>query len=137
MPIPKETEDSKSVSRERAALLLSLGALIVGSVGYFTLQRDAWIFYFFAHLGALGVMGLFGCAAGALARNKQRSYGIAFSLGFLVPIVSGAVAVLIFLWGVNGNLYCGGSVSLLVAVPIVVFYLLARKKTPPQTEYAG
>jgi len=137
MRYPKERGGSKAVSIEKTVLLLSLSSLVVGSVGYFSLQRDLWIFYFFAHLGALGVMGLFGSAAGILARKKLRSYWTAFWLGFLLPIISGIVAVLLFLWVVNGHLYCGGSVSLLVAVPVVIFYLLAKKKTPPQTGYAG
>ena len=137
MQYPNEKEDSKAVSGEKAIPLLSLGSLIVGSVGYFSLQSDLWIFYFFAHLGALGIMGLFGGAAGSLARKKHRSYWQAFSLGFLLPIISGIVAVLIFLLVVSGRLHCGGSVSLVVAIVTVIFYLLAKKKTPPEAGHAG
>ena len=136
------SDSSQKLSGERVVyekriLLVSLGFLIVGSIGYFSLSRELWTFYLCAHLSALGVMGLCGAAAGVLARKKRRSFWTAFSLGSLLPIISGIVAVLIFWLGEEGNLYCGGSVSLLIAVLVIVFYLLAKKKTPPQSEYAG
>ncbi len=132
MQDPEEKGDREAVSLEKRILLLSLGFLIVGSVGYFSLHREVWIFYVFAHLGALGVMGLFGSVAGILARKKHRGYWTAFSLGSVLPIISGIVAVFIFLLGEESRLYCGGSVSLVVAVLMIVFYLLPKKKTTPQ-----
>jgi hypothetical protein len=108
--------------------LVSLGLLAVGSLGYFVVSRDILIFYFFAHLGALGVMGLFGSAVGYLAQRKSRSFWRAFGLGTILPIISGLVAVLIFLWGVNDQLYCGGSVSLVIGVFMIGFYLLIGKR---------
>ena len=111
------------------ALLISLGILIIGAVGYFSLSRDSWAFYAFAHLGALGVMGIFGSIAGLLAKKKNRNYLKAFLLGSLLPFFCGVAAVLIFFWGVDGRLYCGGSVSLAAAVLIVIGYVLSRKKT--------
>ncbi len=83
---------------------ISLGFLIVGSIGYFSIPREIWTFYLFAHLGALGVMGLFGCAAGLIARKKYRGYWTAFSLGFFFPIISGFVAVFLFWMGEDGRL---------------------------------
>jgi len=136
MQHPNDEKDSQTDTGTKALPLLSLGFLVVGSVGYFSLQRDLWAFYFFAHLGALGVMGLCGSAAGLLARYRNRSFWRAFSLGFLLPIISGVVAVLIFLWGVNGQLYCGGSVSLIVAAVTLICYLLA-KKTPFKSGQSG
>ncbi len=122
---------------EKAVFPFSLGLLLVGTVGYFLQSRETWLFYVLAHLGALGVMGLFGWAAGTIARRRNRSYWTAFSLGFGLSIVSGIVAVLIFLWGVNGNLYCGGAVSLVVGIQTLLGYLLTRKKSPLQTNHTG
>lgn len=117
------------MSIQKKISLISLGGLVIGSIGYFVLSRDLWVFYFFAHLGALGVMGLFGSLAGTLADRKSRSFWTAFVLGAVFPIVAGIVAVLVFLWGVSGQLYCGGSVSLVAAVLVTLFYLLVSKKT--------
>jgi energy-coupling factor transporter transmembrane protein EcfT len=117
---------------EKWTSLLSLSLLIVGSTGYFSLHRDSWIFYVFAHMGALGVIGLLACAAGVVARMKRRNYWRAFIIVTLLPIISGLVAVLIFLMGEEGHLYCGGVVSLAVSILLIVFYLLLKKKAPPQ-----
>ena len=116
------------MSIQKNMSLTSLGLLVVGSIGYFILPRDLWVFYFFAHLGALGVMGLSGSAAGALAHRKSRSFWRAYSLGAILPIIAGIVAVLIFLLGANGQLFCGGSVSLATAVLIALYYLLVNKR---------
>ena len=135
MQYMNQKEDSKATSSEKSIIVFSIGFFVVGTVGYFALQRDNWIFYFFAHLGALGVMGLFGSVAGVLARKKNRSYWLAFSLGFLLPIILSIVAVLISLWGVNGQLFCGGTVSLIVAIIIVIFYSFLKKRKFPQVKY--
>ncbi len=127
---PNEQKTLWSISSDKVVALISLSFFIVGSVGYFLLQRDFWLFYFFAHLGALGVMGLSGSAAGSLARKKYQSYTKAFFYGFLLPINAGVVVVLTFLWGVNGGLYCGGSVSLVVALLVILYYLIVKKNTP-------
>jgi hypothetical protein len=123
--------------RKTNILFLSLGLLIIGTAGYFLSPRGLPLFYVFAHLGALGVMGLFGSLAGVLARKKHRDYWLAFSFGALLPIITGGVAVLIFWLGKEGQLYCGGSISLAVAVLIVVFYLLIKNKSQSQTKSPG
>jgi hypothetical protein len=125
------------VSCEKRVLLAALALLITGTVGYFMLPRGVWIFYFFAHLGALGVLGLFGCATGALARKKGRGYWRAFTLGFALPVATGVAAVLLYRLEDGERLYCGGSISLLVAMLMVVFYLFAKKKTPPLADPSG
>lgn len=118
-------------------LLVSLGLLIVGGIGYFSSFRGLPVFYVFTHLGALGLLGLFGYAVGVLARKKRRGFWTAFSLGSLLPIISGIAGVLVFWLGEEGHLYCGGSVSLVIATLVAVFYLLAKKKTLPQSIHAG
>ena len=133
---PRAKDNSKTVSGAKWMLLVSLGLLIIGCIGYFSSPRGLLIFYVFAHLGALGLLGLFGSAAGVLARKKLRGYWTAFLLGSLLPIILGIVAVLAFWLGEEGHLYCGGSVSLAVATLVAVFYLLAKKKTLPQSRHA-
>ena len=125
--------DSTQLKHQKWTLLFSFSLLIVGSAGYFSVPRDFWMFYVFAHLGALGVIGLLASSAGALARKKRRGYWRAFSLVTVLSIISGIVAVLILLLGEEAHLYCGGSVSLAFAILIIIFYSLAKKKTPPQT----
>jgi len=110
-------------SGSRIALPLSLGVLSVGAAGYLSLPRGSWAFYFLAHLGALGVVALFGCAAGFLARRRRRSFTTAFGLASLVAISAGAIAVLAF-WIERGHLYCGAAVTLPVALLTVVVYAL-------------
>jgi len=124
----KETEFKKSMSGEKSALVFSLVTLVLGIIGYFLINRDYWIFYLFAHLGAFGVMGLFGCLVGFLAKRKNRRYWTAFVLGSLLPIFLGLLAVLLFYVKQDGNLYCGGAVSLLVAILVAISYLLLKKK---------
>jgi len=86
---PRAKDNSRTVSREKWMLLVSLCLLIIGCIGYSSLSRGLITFYVFAHLGALGLLGLFGIAAGALARKKFRNYWTAFLLGSLFPIILG------------------------------------------------
>ncbi len=120
----------------KTCLLLSVAFVVVGTIGYFSLNRDAWVFYALAHLGALGVMGLFGSAAGFLAGKKSRSYWTAFLLGSLLPIVAGITAVFAFWIPEGGHLYCGGVVCLAVGIVVVVTYSLVMKKQPTETSGA-
>ena len=117
---------------ERWTSLISLSLLIIGCIGYFSLHPDSWLFYVFAHLGALGVLGLLAGVAGFVAKKKQRSYWKAFLLVTVLSIVSGLVAVLLFFAGEEGQLYCGGTVSLAVANVLIILYLLTKKKVSPQ-----
>ena len=55
---------------ERHAALISLGMVLAGMVIYFALQLEAWLFYPIVHLGAAGILGLFGSAPGLLAKKK-------------------------------------------------------------------
>lgn len=126
------SKDTKTPTTLRNIFWMSLGGLIVGTTGYFTLDRSAWLFYIFAHTGAVGVMGLLGVAAAKIAIRKNRNHGTAFLLGFLFPIAGGILAVLLCLLPENGRLYCGGSISLLLAILVLVYYALAR--APLQTQ---
>lgn len=133
----KRQSCNESGSHERTIRHLSWGVLLIGMIGYFSLPRETWIFYVFAHLGALGLLGLAGSLAGYVAIRKGRSYWKAFFLNSLFPLVVGVVAVLIFFLRAGGQLYCGGSVSLLIAVLMIVFYLLVRPTTPTTIQHPG
>ena len=118
----------ENVSTGKTILTVSLILLIVGLIGYFSLSRGQWPFYASAHLGALGILGLFGWTAGRIALWKKRSFSFAFSLGFLLPILIGIASVLYFWLPEGGRLFCGGSVILGVAILTLITYLLLRKR---------
>lgn len=124
---PNESKSDKD-AKERMIFIFSSVFFIVGTIGYFLINRDYWLFYLFAHLGAFGIMGIFGCLAGFLAKKKKRGYWTAFMLGSLLPIVLGILAVLFFYVKQDGKLYCGGAVSLLIAILVIMSYSLIRTK---------
>lgn len=118
-------EAHKAKPREKRVLLISLGILVVGCIGYLILSRGTLIFYLLAHIGALGLLGLVGGTLGILARKKHRGYWMAFFLGSFLPIALGIIAIVY-----SGSQFtCGGSVTLAAAILIFVVYLLAKKKT--------
>jgi hypothetical protein len=53
---------------------------------------------------------------------------MSFLLGALMPILLGILGVMTFLLCIDGHLYCGGSISLLAALLVVVFYALVKKR---------
>ena len=122
----RENEVRKSVSHMKWVLILSVVILVIGLTGYLLLPSGFLLTYAFAHLGALGLLGLFGGAAGFLAIKKRRSFWIAFSLVSLLPIFSGIIAVAI----AGDSITCGGSFSLAIAVLMTATYAPSRKKTP-------
>lgn len=123
-------EKKKSTGRrpERVTAALSLGLLVAGAAGYFTLSRGDWLFLVSAHAGALGVLGLLGSATGALARKKKRGFYPAFATGVVLPVVLGLAAVAIFYFRDGGQLYCGGAVSLPVSLAVLGVFALVRSK---------
>ena len=122
-------------SAQIRAFVLSLFLLAIGVTGYFLTNRGLPIFYISAHLGALGLLGLFGTLAGILARQKRLSFWVAFFLGTLLPIEAGLIAVLIFYLGTDRQLYCGGASSLAVAFLIIILYFIVKKR--PQKDASG
>jgi len=123
-------------SHRKLTLLLCLGSVMTALAGYLLLNRGLWTFYAFAHLGALGVMGLICGAAAHLATRKHRDYWTAFALASVVPMLARIVAVLTISFREEGRFYCGGSVCLPVALFVTFFYLFAKKKLPLQEEHA-
>ncbi len=116
----------------RPAALLALGGmLLAGSVAFLVLRLGEWFYYAVEHVGAIGFLGLSGCAAGWLARKKGYGYWTAFSCGAVLPAVLGIAAVLFFLLREGGQLYCGGAVSLPAAAIVLVVTAIMRKKACP------
>jgi hypothetical protein len=110
-------------------LIASIITFLLGLIGYF-IFHDNWVKYIFAHVGALGILGLFACLTGAIARKKRFKYRNAVLISFFPPIFIGTIAdYLIDPPRPNGlPSSCGGSVSLGVAIIIVIIYLIIRAK---------
>lgn len=118
-------EPSHKVTVQIRLLLISVVLIILGIVGYF-IFRNFWISYIFTHLGGLGIMVLFGCWAGYVAKQKGYGFWTAYLLGFLLPIILGTLTtLLVHLTGGGG---CGGIVSIAVALIVIIGYYLFRRK---------
>jgi hypothetical protein len=126
--VPKR-RTSGDISFESKLHLLFLGLLSISFIGYFAL-RELWIGFIFAHTAALGIMGFYGCLAGAIAKKKGYSYGRAFQTGFFLPIILGGISAFLFLpSGQRGlPLSCGGWVSLATGILVVISYSFIKKK---------
>ena len=73
-------------------ILISLITLIIGLVGYFAFWNN-WTRYIFAHVGALGIIGLFAWLAGTIAARKGLNDKRAVIIGFFPPVIIGIIAV--------------------------------------------
>ena len=121
-------ENSKMTFAKKI-FLLSIITLIFGLIGYFIFWNH-WIRIIFAHIGALGIIGLFACLTGAIAEKKGLNYRNAVLLGFFPSIFIGIIADYLVdppgEYGLPSS--CGGVVSLGVALIVVVIYLIAKKR---------
>ena len=111
-------------------LLIILIALAIGIGGYLLVSRGTLTSYFLAHLGALGILGLFGWVTGLIAVKKGRHFYSAFLLTSMLSILSGVSVVLI----VGDSVTCGGSISLATAVIILAIISFFKKKNQFTTE---
>lgn len=110
--------------------LFFLSLFVVGLAGYAGFA-DLGPRFIFAHIGGLGVLGLLACWAGAIAKKKGRSYWGAFSLGLVTPAMLGVSSVgVVHTLGGHG---CGGIVSIVVALAVIIFHGLAEK-SPVKTK---
>lgn len=116
----KKTEPKNGNPIEIKVALLFLLVLIISIVFYFSSDIH-WLEITFAHLGAFGIVGLLGCCSGLIAMKKGYGYWKAFLIGIFFPIIFGFGAVLLLQLG-----SCGGSVSLAVAILILVTYSMLR-----------
>ncbi|MCK4663211.1 MAG: hypothetical protein KAT68_10120 [Bacteroidales bacterium] len=109
--------------------ILSIVTLITGLIAYFIFW-DHWTRYIFAHIGALGIIGLFAYLAGTIAEKKGLNYKKAILLGFFPSILLGIIAdYLIDTPRENGlPSSCGGIVSLCVALIVVIIYFIAKQR---------
>lgn len=116
----------KSISIDKKVFLIFSVVLIIGIIGYFSF-RNTLTGYIFAHVGGLGILGLLAGLSGIIAGRKNYNYRKIFLLSFLLPIILGMLVVgLVFI--LQGIVYCGGGVSLIVAVIILICILLFRKR---------
>ena len=110
------------ITIESRILLLFLGLLIIGVIGYFALS-SAGTDSIFSHVGGLGIIGLLGGVTGIIAKKRGYDYLKAFLLGFVLPIVLGIIAVLLV-----EPMSCGGSISLGAALLIVIISSLTKRR---------
>ena len=111
-------------NNSKGILLFFLIILVAGFGGYLLVSRGTLTSYLLAHLGALGVLGLFGLIAGLIAKKKGRHFYSAFLLTSMLPVFSGVGVVLI----AGDSVTCGGSISLATAVLILIAIVLFKKK---------
>ena len=115
-------EPGNGITIERRILLLFLGLLLIGVMGYLALP-NLWIGSIFAHVGGLGIIGLLGGFVGIIAKKKGYGYWKAFLLGFILPIFLGIISVLLV-----EPISCGGSPSIAAALLIVIFYSFTKRR---------
>ena len=106
-------------------LLLFLSLIVIGSAGYIVFA-NFWVRYVFAHIGGLGIIGLFACWAGTIAKKKGYNYWKAFFVGLMTPSILGVISVgVVYALGGHG---CGGIVSLFTAIVVIFFFSLSKNK---------
>jgi hypothetical protein len=108
-------------------LLVSMIFFLLGIFGYVVFW-DQGIRYIFAHIGALGIIGLFSWQAATLAAKKSLHEKRAVLLGFILPIILGITAVYLVDPPEKGIIpsSCGGIVSLGIASIVVIIYLVKK-----------
>lgn len=108
-------------------LLISLTFLVSGMLGYFVYWNQG-IRYIFAHVGALGIIGLFSWLAGTLAARKNLHEKRAVLFGLIPPVVLGIAAVYLVDPPEKGIMpsSCGGIVSLGIASIVIILYLFKK-----------
>ena len=116
-----QKESGTGIRMEKRILLIFLATLIICTVCYLSIDEQ-WVEYVFAHLGGLSIIGLFGCFAGAISKKKGYDYWKAFLIVFFLPMIIGTIAVFLF-----RPIPCGGSVSLAVAILLVIIYSLVKR----------
>ncbi len=107
--------------------LVFLAVLIICTIGTFTLEGRL-VKAVVNHIGALAIVGLFACLTAYIAYKKGRDQSRAFAIALFLPVILGAVAVLLVFLS-TGHLYCGGGVVLLAIPIIIIVYACLRKKT--------
>jgi hypothetical protein len=125
----QKSRTNSGMSLARKIFLFSLITLISGLIGYFAFLNH-WVRFIFAHIGALGIIGLFASLAGFIAGRKNLNYKKAVLVGFFPPIILGIIAdYLVDPPRENGlPSSCGGIVSLAIALIVIIIYFVAKKK---------
>jgi len=117
---------TSNFSWEKRLPFIFLGFLAISIIGYFLLSNH-WTIIITNHLGGLGIIGLLAYLTGFIAKRKGYNYKKVLRLSFFLPIILGFIAVIIISMRVN-FFYCGGGVSLLTSLLIIMAYLLVKKR---------
>jgi len=124
--IRQEKIPFEPISVSKKVFLIFAVVLLIGIIGFLSFGHTL-TGHIFAHVGGLGILGLFAGLSGIIARGKNYNYHKTFLLSFLLPIMLGLLVVgLVFLS--QGIVYCGGSVSLAVAIIILIIVLFRKRK---------
>ena len=127
--IVQKSRTNSKMTFAKKIFIFSLIVLMLGLIGYFIFLNH-WIRYIFAHIGALSVIGLFACLAGAIAKKKNLNYRNAVLISFFPSIFIGIIAVYLVDTPRENGLpsSCGGIVSLVFALIVVIIYLIAKER---------
>ena len=116
----------KLISTDKKVFLIFSVVLLIGIIGFLSFGHTL-TGHIFAHVGGVGILGLLAGLTGIVARRKNYSFRKTFLFGLFLPIILGLVVVgIVFIS--QGIVYCGGGVSLAVAVIILISILLLRKR---------
>ena len=118
-------EPGSGITRECSIFLLFIGLLIFGLAGYFALHNFG-VRYVFAHIGGLAIIGLLGYWAGRIAKKKGYRFWKVLLFGFGIPVILGVFSV--FLVHILGGRGCGGSVSIIAALLVVIGCFFVKRK---------
>lgn len=122
---PMNKLPGKQTSINKKEFLIFTVILVIGIIGFLIFGHTT-TGHIFAHVGGLGIVGLLAGLSGFIARKKNYNYRKIFLLAFLLPIILGLIVVgIVYL--AKGIVYCGGGVSLGVAVIFLITILLFRK----------
>ncbi len=124
--ISRNKVPGEAISLGKKVFLIFTIVLVIGIIGFLSFGHTL-TGHIFAHVGGLGILGLLAGLSGIIARRKNYNYRTTFLLSFFLPILLGLVVVgLVFLS--QGIVYCGGGVSLVVAVIILIIVLFRKRK---------
>lgn len=118
---------TSNFSWEKRLPFVFLGFLAISILVHFLLNNH-WTIIITNHLGGLGIIGLLACLTRFIAKRKAYNYTKVFRLSFFLPIIFGLIAAIIISIKIN-FFYCGGGISLLTSLLIVLAYLIIRKKS--------
>ena len=114
---------SNNVQKMPGKIPLIFTLLFFISIIVYLFTENHFLEIAFAHLGGFCILGILGSIASIIATKKGYTYSKVLSLVVILPILLGAIPVILF-----KPMSCGGSISLAVAILMVLFYSIAKPK---------